>query len=120
MRNISNVFDEVMEGYGDPFDSSVNSYKNRVGILHAQAKICECNNREIKMGFLGILTRKHELEPLKDYGFDIAFTGMNDLCFVGLAHYLGAKSHVWISTGPLHDIFSYHLGQISMFRALNF
>uniref|UniRef100_A0A914BZY6 glucuronosyltransferase n=1 Tax=Acrobeloides nanus TaxID=290746 RepID=A0A914BZY6_9BILA len=99
MNDIDDSFEKVVAVYANVSDDNFDMLKNRIDAYNGLLNWCEA-----------ILTRKKELEPLKNYGFDMAFTDMIDLCGIGLTKYLGIHSHIWISTGPLHDTFSYNLG----------
>uniref|UniRef100_A0AC35U8D6 UDP-glucuronosyltransferase n=1 Tax=Rhabditophanes sp. KR3021 TaxID=114890 RepID=A0AC35U8D6_9BILA len=101
-----------LSGVGEPFGnlndvmfSSTEQIPDMADIWSRQkfedAALAACRN---------IILKKDELEVLKDYKFDLAYTEMLDLCGIGIVHYLGIKNHIWISTTPLHDVVSYNLG----------
>jgi len=56
------------------------------------------------------MDRHKELDVLRNYGFDVVFTEMIDLCGLGIMRFLGIKNHIWHSTTPLHDYVAYNLG----------
>ena len=56
------------------------------------------------------MDRHKELDILRNYGFDVVFTEMIDLCGLGIMRFLGIKNHIWHSTTPLHDYVAYNLG----------
>ena len=56
------------------------------------------------------MDRHKELDVLRNYGFDVVFTEMIDLCGLGIMRFLGIKNHIWHSTTPLHDNVAYNLG----------
>ncbi len=62
-----------------------------------------------------LLTKQSELNALRSYGFDLAFSEQIDLCGLGIIRYLGIKQHIWISTTPLMDAVSYNLGLSACF-----
>ena len=56
------------------------------------------------------MKRRVDLEQLRDFQFDVAFSEQIDLCGVGVIRYLGIQNHLWISTTPIMDAISYNLG----------
>ncbi|EFP00344.1 hypothetical protein CRE_18443 [Caenorhabditis remanei] len=57
-----------------------------------------------------LMKRRVDLEQLRDFQFDVAFSEQIDLCGVGVIRYLGIKNHLWISTTPIMDNVAYNLG----------
>ncbi|KAH7724835.1 Protein UGT-49 [Aphelenchoides avenae] len=100
MKDLSDSFVRVMQSYGDLWDDDPNNsaYTAQTRESDALADVCE-----------SILQRKEELDYLKNYGFDVAFSDMIDLCDVGLAHYFGVKAHLWVASGPLHEVNSIYV-----------
>ncbi|KAH7700123.1 Protein UGT-49, partial [Aphelenchoides avenae] len=101
MKDLSDSFVRAMQSYGDLWDEDPNksAYTAQTRESDALADVCE-----------SILQRKEELDYLKNYGFDVAFSDMIDLCDVGLAHYFGVKAHLWVASGPLHEVNSMYTG----------
>ncbi|EGT30689.1 CBN-UGT-49 protein [Caenorhabditis brenneri] len=56
------------------------------------------------------MSHRDQLEPLRAFNFDVAFSEQLDLCGVGVIRYLGIQNHLWISTTPIMDSVSYNLG----------
>ncbi|KHJ81970.1 hypothetical protein OESDEN_18340 [Oesophagostomum dentatum] len=56
------------------------------------------------------MARRDELEELKNYGFDVAFTEQLDFCGVGVIRYLGIQNLLWLSSTTIMDAVSYNLG----------
>uniref|UniRef100_A0A914DD06 glucuronosyltransferase n=1 Tax=Acrobeloides nanus TaxID=290746 RepID=A0A914DD06_9BILA len=98
MNNISTHYEEMMAGW-EMLTVPTASVATRIEFEESVTKHCEA-----------ILKRREELEILRQYNFDIAFSEMLDFCGIGVIHYLGIKSHFWFSTTPLHDHNSYNLG----------
>ncbi|CAJ0588397.1 unnamed protein product [Cylicocyclus nassatus] len=63
------------------------------------AKMCEA-----------LMARRSEIEVLKNYGFDVAFTEQLDFCGVGVVRYLGIHNLLWLSSTTIMDAVSYDLG----------
>ncbi|VDK19965.1 unnamed protein product [Anisakis simplex] len=100
MSGISDSFDENMKDFSAGFikDHTL-SFRLRKLFEEATSEQCEA-----------ILRRKSELEQLRSYNFDVAFSEQLDLCGVGIIRYLGIKSHIWISSGSMMDGLSDTLG----------
>lgn len=112
--NLDSKYEEELEGTDANMLAADNlGFQDRLGWEYALATMCE--------GFILIfisknciselLKRKDELEELRNYGFDVAFAEMLDLCGHGVLHYLGIKNILWVSTTSIIDAVSYNLGR---------
>ncbi|TKR77730.1 hypothetical protein L596_018648 [Steinernema carpocapsae] len=98
MNSLSSAFANAFEGW-DMFASHTASIWERMDFENALVTMCDA-----------IMVRKSELDVLKKYGFDIAFSEMVDFCGLGVIRYLGITNHIWISTTPILDTVAYNLG----------
>ncbi|KAK0420565.1 hypothetical protein QR680_014762 [Steinernema hermaphroditum] len=98
MGGLGSAFEEGMEGM-EIFASHTASIWERIGFEDALADVCN-----------SLMARKSELDELKAYGFDVAFSEMVDFCGLGVIRYLGITNHIWISTTPILDTVAYNLG----------
>ncbi|CAJ0588293.1 unnamed protein product [Cylicocyclus nassatus] len=78
--------------------------------VKATSKFDETLAKIVRMNNIKLMARRQELEYLKDYGFDAAFTEQIDFCGVGVIRYLGIQNLLWISSTPLMETVSYNLG----------
>ncbi|CAA94866.2 UDP-glucuronosyltransferase [Caenorhabditis elegans] len=100
MKGFSTKFAEDMDGIGEYLLSSSRlSFLERLMFEKTCTGACD-----------DLMTRREELEQLRAYNFDVAFSEQIDLCGVGIVRYLGIKNHLWISTTPIMDAVSYNLG----------
>lgn len=60
---------------------------------------------------LDLVKQRARFDWIKNEGFDLVFTDDPHLCSVGLVHYLGIPRHIWIASGPLHEINSRLMGK---------
>ncbi|CAB3397357.1 unnamed protein product [Caenorhabditis bovis] len=100
MEGISNKFMEDMEGVSEHMLTH-----NRLGFI--ERAFFEVTLNEMCDA---ILQHRDQLEQLRKYNFDVAFSEQIDLCGVGVIRYLGIENHLWISTTPIMDAVSYNLG----------
>ncbi|CAJ0588294.1 unnamed protein product [Cylicocyclus nassatus] len=100
MNNISSRYDDDMDGFEEGLMTENNlGFRDRLYFEYSNQYMCE-----------KLMARRQELEYLKNYGFDAAFTEQIDFCGVGVIRYLGIQNLLWISTTPLMDAVSYNLG----------
>lgn len=83
-------------------DSIINKVTNIYKkILLAESQISFCRD---------LFKRKQEWDYLKDENFDMVITNSLDFCDIGLVHYMKLPNHIWLCTGPLHEVNNYVLG----------
>ncbi|CAI2354425.1 unnamed protein product [Caenorhabditis sp. 36 PRJEB53466] len=100
MKGLSTRFVEDMEGFDTHILSTTRlGFRERIAFEDMCAAVCN-----------DLMERREELEPLRAYNFDVAFSEQIDLCGVGVIRYLGIQNHLWISTTPIMDAVSYNLG----------
>lgn len=99
MKNFSNKFEEF-DGFGEYMLSiSRTSFWERHEMENSLSDMCD-----------DLMKKRKELEVLREYHFDVAFSEQLDLCGVGVIRYLGIQNHLWISTTPIMDNVAYNLG----------
>ncbi|CAI5451662.1 unnamed protein product [Caenorhabditis angaria] len=100
MTNISSQFMDDMAGSDEYMLSNDRlGFVERAYFEYSASSMCAA-----------LMKRRNELEHLRDYKFDVAFSEQIDLCGVGVIRYLGIQNHLWISTTPIMDAISYNLG----------
>ncbi|KAF1749834.1 hypothetical protein GCK72_016379 [Caenorhabditis remanei] len=100
MKGFSTKYADEMEGLGvTMFETNRLGFWERAMFEKSITAMCD-----------DLMLNRKELEPLRDYKFDVAFSEQIDLCGVGVIRYLGIQNHLWISTTPIMDAISYNLG----------
>uniref|UniRef100_A0A0K0G4J8 glucuronosyltransferase n=1 Tax=Strongyloides venezuelensis TaxID=75913 RepID=A0A0K0G4J8_STRVS len=101
MNNLSEVYDNMMNDWlgNDEQQPDTASFWTRYTFEKAAYAVCEI-----------IISRRHELDFLKEEKFDLGFVEMLEYCGHGILHYLGVKQTIWISTTPLHDNVAWNFG----------
>uniref|UniRef100_A0A914EFN7 glucuronosyltransferase n=1 Tax=Acrobeloides nanus TaxID=290746 RepID=A0A914EFN7_9BILA len=80
MKDLTINFDDMMKGF-DLFGP--NTFSGRLGIEDMFVEICD-----------SVLERRHELDSLKNYNFDLVLTNSVEYCGIGLAKYIGIKNQI--------------------------
>uniref|UniRef100_A0A1I7T4K0 UDP-glucuronosyltransferase n=1 Tax=Caenorhabditis tropicalis TaxID=1561998 RepID=A0A1I7T4K0_9PELO len=100
MKGFSSKYADEMEGLGvTMFETTRLGFWERAMFEKSITAMCG-----------DLMEKREELEPLRAYNFDVAFSEQIDLCGVGVIRYLGIQNHLWISTTPIMDAVSYNLG----------
>ncbi|KAH7694319.1 CRE-UGT-49 protein, partial [Aphelenchoides avenae] len=102
MDNISETWAKAVEAMGDADlleDCQMNRYDEQKFLWHSFVDWCE-----------DLVKQRARFDWIKNEGFDLVFTDDPHLCSVGLVHYLGIPRHIWIASGPLHEINSRLMG----------
>lgn len=115
MKNVGKAYNEGIDTMGgDMFDHGYDSVKERIKFERILNAACEGLFASLFVypgGVLEVMKQQDQLLALKKYHFDLAITEMVDFCGVGIMRYLGIKSHIWISTTPIHDTVVQSLGK---------
>lgn len=100
MKGFSTKYADEMEGLGvTMFETARLGFWERAMFEKSITAMCG-----------DLMKNRDQLEPLRAYNFDVAFSEQIDLCGVGVIRYLGIQNHLWISTTPIMDAVSYNLG----------
>ncbi|KAE9556218.1 hypothetical protein FO519_000557 [Halicephalobus sp. NKZ332] len=97
---IRDYFLEAISFYlSDSIINRMTSVYKRVLMEDSQVSFCR-----------DLLKKRGEWDYLRKEGFEMVITNSLDFCDIGLVHYLKIPIHIWLCTGPLHEVNNYVLG----------
>uniref|UniRef100_A0AAF5DKA4 glucuronosyltransferase n=1 Tax=Strongyloides stercoralis TaxID=6248 RepID=A0AAF5DKA4_STRER len=101
MTNLSETYEALMNDWlgGEDEQPDMAGISTRYAFEKVSNSICKI-----------IVSRRKELDFLKDEKFDLGFVEMIEYCGHGILHYLNIKTTIWISTTPLHDTVAWNFG----------